>query len=368
MYLTYQYRIRSSSAERRLDKISYKVNYVWNYFNGLAKQNWRSIKQGNQGHFLKLEELTNLSSGASKDLGLDSQIIQEIAKTYIDKKYSENNKKKFFLRFRKYKKSLGWIPFKNQNIISPSVQKQSVSTITVAKKSKPDDSFQFCGKTYRYFKSRNFPPGAKLKCGSFSQDAKRNWYVNFVLEIPEQITVHPENPSKVGIDLGIKTIATLSDGSIYTRENLTKKYEDKLAALQQGNKKRQVRNLHHKIKNIRKDFTHKMTTSIVNNFVDIRVGDVKSSDIIENLPNSGKSVNDASWYSIKTQLHYKAIKQGGVFREVNEAYTTQDCSSCHERTGPRGKEGLNIRAWTCSKCGVVHDRDVNSAINISNRN
>ncbi len=365
MYLTYQYRIRSSSAERRLDKISYKVNYVWNYFNGLAKQNWRSIKQGNQGHFLKYEELASLSSGASKELGLDSQIIQQIAQIYIDKKYSEHNKKKFFLRFRKYKKSLGWIPFKNVNIVS---SKGNVSTITVSKKGKPDDSFQFCGKTYRYFKSRNFPPGAKLKSGNFSQDAKRNWYVNFVLEIPEQVKVHSENPSKVGIDLGMKTIATLSDGSIYSRENLTKKYEDKLALLQKSGKKRQVRNLHHKIKNVRKDWTHNMTTSIVNNFVDIRVGGVKSSDIIENLPHSGKSVNDASWYSIKTQLKYKAIRQGGVFREVNEAYTTQDCSSCGERTGPRGKEGLSIRAWTCSKCGVAHDRDVNSAINISNKN
>ncbi len=365
MYLTYQYRIRSSSAERRLDKISYKVNFVWNYFNGLAKQNYHSIEQGNQGHFLKYEELAGLSSGASKELGLDSSIIQEIAKSYIDKKYSENNKKKFFLRFRKYKKSLGWIPFKNINVL-PS--RKNIFTINLAKKGKPDDSFQFCGKTYRYFKSRNFPPGAKLKSGSFSQDAKRNWYVNFVLEVPETVMVHPENPSKVGIDLGMKTIATLSNGAMHSRENLTKKYEDKLAILQQSNKKRQVRNLHHKINNVRKDFTHKMTTSIVNNFIDIRVGDVKSAEIIENLPHSGKSLNDASWYSIKTQLHYKAIRQGGVFREVNEAYTTQNCSSCGERTGPRGKEGLSIRAWTCSKCRAAHDRDVNSAINISNRN
>ncbi len=364
MYTTYQYRIRSNSAERKLNKISYNVNFVWNYFNGINKQNYISIKQGNQGHFIFHKELINLSSGASKEIGLDSGIIQEIARIYIDSKYAT---KKYFLKFRKYKKSLGWIPFTNQAIISPSLQKKSIFTKTVAKKGKPDDSFQFCGKTYRYFKSRDFPPGAKLKSGNFSQDAKRNWYVNFVLEVPEQVTVHPEIPSKVGIDLGMKTIATLSDGSVYTRENLTKKYEDKLVLLQRGNKKKQVRNLHHKINNVRKDFTHKMTTSIVNNFIDIRVGDVKSAEIIENLPHSGKSLNDASWYSIKTQLHYKAIRQGGVFKEVDEAYTTQECSSCHERTGPRGKEGLSIRAWTCSKCGVVHDRDVNSAINISNR-
>jgi transposase len=62
-------------------------------------------------------------------------------------------------------------------------------------------------------------------------------------------------------------------------------------------------------------------------------------------------------------LEYKCAHAGIVFEEVNESHTTVTCSCCKKRTGPRGKEGLRIREWTC-ECGVTHDRDKNAAINI----
>jgi transposase len=73
---------------------------------------------------------------------------------------------------------------------------------------------------------------------------------------------------------------------------------------------------------------------------------------------------DAFWGSTKLFLEYKAKKLGGRFKLVPEAYTTQDCSSCKTRCGPRGLEGLKVREWQCTACGALHDRDVNSAKNI----
>ena len=80
-----------------------------------------------------------------------------------------------------------------------------------------------------------------------------------------------------------------------------------------------------------------------------------------------KRVYDASWSSFRDKLRYKAIAHGATFEEVNESGSTQSCSACGSKdstTRPKGIAGLRIREWTCSGCGVVHDRDTNAALNI----
>jgi transposase len=74
-----------------------------------------------------------------------------------------------------------------------------------------------------------------------------------------------------------------------------------------------------------------------------------------------KSVLDAGWSTFRTMLQYKSDDAGVWFEEVNEAYSTQTCSACDARSGPKGIAGLGIREWICPDCGVVHDRDVNAA-------
>lgn len=66
-------------------------------------------------------------------------------------------------------------------------------------------------------------------------------------------------------------------------------------------------------------------------------------------------------------LQYKCDDAGRWFKEVSEAYSTQDCSVCASRTGPQGRDGLGVRHWTCSVCQTEHDRDVNAARNIKKR-
>ena len=78
-----------------------------------------------------------------------------------------------------------------------------------------------------------------------------------------------------------------------------------------------------------------------------------------------KSTLDAGWSSLKTMLEYKSRQAGVIFEEVNEAYSTQICSSCGEISdnSPKGRADLNKRSWKCH-CGSVHDRDINGALNI----
>ena len=77
-----------------------------------------------------------------------------------------------------------------------------------------------------------------------------------------------------------------------------------------------------------------------------------------------KSVLDAGWGMFRTMLRYKCDDAGVWFEEVSEAYSTQTCSCCQSRTGPKGVAGLGIREWACEVCGTYHHRDINAAINI----
>ena len=77
-----------------------------------------------------------------------------------------------------------------------------------------------------------------------------------------------------------------------------------------------------------------------------------------------KSVLDAGWSTFRTMLRYKCDDAGAWFEEVDEAYSSQTCSACLARSGPKGIAGLGIREWSCVHCGAVHDRDINAARNI----
>ena len=94
------------------------------------------------------------------------------------------------------------------------------------------------------------------------------------------------------------------------------------------------------------------------------MGDVSSKKLAKT--KMAKSVLDAGWFMLKTQLEYKAIARSVVFDVVNESYSTQACSCCGaiSANSPKGRAGLRIREWTCYECGTAHDRDVNAAKNI----
>ena len=130
---------------------------------------------------------------------------------------------------------------------------------------------------------------------------------------------------------------------------------------QKDGKKRRVKTLHAKIANSRKDTNHKISHELTRDNNLIIVGDVSSSKLVKT--NMAKSVLDAGWSQLKNFLKYKATRRSGRLIEVSEYLTSQTCSCCGVVGGPKGLEGLGIREWVCS-CGTLHDRDINSALNI----
>jgi IS605 OrfB family transposase len=331
---TYKFRVKSHLGF--LNSQARKVNWVFNYCNDTQKQ---AVKRGNK--WLSGFDLNYLTSGSSKLLGMHSGTVQAIGEQYAQ---SRRQHKRPWLKWRS-KKHTGWVPLKGRYLKTKGID------------------FIWAGKTYRVFKSREIPEGAKIKDGSsFSQDSRGRWYLNVVLEIEAKTTT--SKGKAVGIDLGLKEFATLSDGRKFEGPKSTAKYAEKLAKAQRANKKRLALKLHDKIKNTRKDFHHKLSTQLAKEHSLIVVGNVSASGLAKT--KMAKSVLDAGWASFRRMLSYKSVMNGGSYVEVNEAFSTQICSSCGSKpdSRPRGIADLGIREWICSDCNAVHDRDVNAAKNI----
>lgn len=168
----------------------------------------------------------------------------------------------------------------------------------------------------------------------------------------------------VGIDLGLKDLATLSDGTIVKAQRLFRHYEAKLAIQQRAGNKKRVRAIHAKIKNSRAHHLHNASTEIVRNNSFIAVGNVNAAGLAKT--KMAKSIYDAGWSSFRHMLRYKARRHGAVYVDVDERWSTQTCSCCGSipASSPKGRASLGIRRWECSDCGASHDRDMNAARNI----
>lgn len=332
MITVFRYRVKSLSG--LLNKQARACNYVWNYANDVQKQALKWGKKWPTGF-----DLNKLTAGSSKELGLHSGTVNAVCEQYAK---SRSQKKRPFLRWRG-KKSLGWVPFKGRDI------------------KREGDAFRFAGNTFRVFLSRELPEG-KIRDGSFSQDGAGNWYINLPVDVAEAPARTIE--TAVGIDLGLKSFATLSNGEVVDAQRIYRNAEADLATAQRANKKRRVKAIHAKIANKRADFHHKLSTDLVKRFDYIAVGNVNAAGLAKT--SMAKSVNDAGWSSFRNMLRYKAIRHGAKVDEVSERYTTQTCHVCGCIAGPKGQTGLNERFWMCD-CGAEHDRDVNAAVNIRNR-
>jgi putative transposase len=329
--LTYRYRVKSRLGE--LNRQARAVNFVWNFCNDTQKH---AIKWGKR--WPSAYDLQKLCAGTSKELGLSASTIDKVCAGYHQSRRKINRP---FLRYRG-KRSLGWIP----------VRAEALSV--------KDDGFRFNGATYRVFKSREIPAGAKVLDGSsFSQDARGNWFLNVVIEVAD--TAAREPLRAVGVDLGLKDLAVLSTGERIGNPTHYRRLEAKIAAAQRARKRRQAKAAHARVANARRDHLHKAALGIVLRFDYIAVGNVNAAGLART--SMAKSVNDAGWSSFREMLRYKAIARGAWYEEVNERWSTQTCNVCGVIAGPEGRAGLNERTWTCV-CGTTHDRDVNAALNI----
>jgi IS605 OrfB family transposase len=330
--LTYKYRIKDETRRKILCRMAGSVNFVWNYCNATSRQAWKR-----DSRWLSQYDMQNLTAGCGKDLNLHSQTVQGVCEEHAARRKQFKLCK---LKWRSKKRSLGWIPFKS-------------SAVVVEK-----DRVRYNGCWFRLWMSR--PLEGQIKSGSFSQDSRGRWYINLQCSVE---ALEPQHGGRaVGIDLGLTDQVVLSDGQVFSRENLTNKHAQKLAVSQRANKKKQTRTIHAKIANQRKDWAHKVSSEIVEQANGIYVGNVSSGKLKKT--KMAKSVSDAGWGQLRSFLKYKAIRLGVNYADVPEAFSTVTCSACGARTGPSGLSGLGVRSWECSECGTAHDRDVNAAKNI----
>ena len=212
----------------------------------------------------------------------------------------------------------------------------------------------------------------QVKSITISKDAAGRYYVSFQGE--KEIKVLPSLDKSIGIDLGLTSFITTSDGEKVEPLRIYHKHEIRLARYQRMMSRRQkgsnnrrrtqykVGRLHVKIADIRNDFLHKLSTRIIRENQTVAVEDLNIAGMQKN-HHLAKSIVDAGWGEFVRQLQYKAEWYGRAFVKVNRWYpSSQICSNCGHKDG---KKTLGVREWICSECGIVHDRDINAAININ---
>lgn len=339
MQLTYRFRL-SDTCNSELTRQARAVNYVWNYCNETQQQ---AVRRGRR--WLSWHDLQKLTAGSSKELDVHAHTIQQVCQQY-DRSRRAKNKRWLAWRVsnpKSSKRSLGWVPFNKGHVKFTG------------------GAFVFRGRVYKAKVTRELQEGQTFGAGSFSQDSRGHWYINLPVEVEQR---QSQGTGSVGIDLGLKDLATLSTGEKIEHPRWYRNMEARIAAAQRAKKKKQVRKLHAKVKAQRSDFLHKASTNLVREHGAIFVGNVNASGLAKT--NMAKSVLDAGWSAFRQQLEYKAKRHQVLFKEVNEAYSTQTCSRCGSVEGPKGVAGFGIRRWVCS-CGAEHDRDVNAAQNIARR-
>ncbi len=214
-------------------------------------------------------------------------------------------------------------------------------------------------------------PQVKPKSVSISRQANK-WFISFRFDVEQQ---ESSGTNIVGVDLGVKSLATLSTGEVITGAKSYRKYEAKLSRLQwlnrnkarhSGNWKKaqlQIARLHRKIANIRKDTLHKLTTLLAKNHGTVVIEDLNVSGLMAN-HKLAKAIADMGFYEFRRQLTYKCELYGSKLVVVDRWFpSSKTCSNCGTK-----KETLSLseRMFQCSHCGFEIGRDLNAAINLKN--
>ena len=219
--------------------------------------------------------------------------------------------------------------------------------------------------------SRAIPKDAKLTTVTVSKDTAGRYHVSMLCD--DVVSARPDVAGKIGIDLGLTHFAILSNGEKIAAPNVFRKNEVKLAKLsrrlakkQKGSANRRkaklkVARMHARTADSRRDFLHKLSTRLINENQVIAIESLSVKNMQKNRCLS-KSISDAGWSEFRRQLEYKAKWYGRTLIGIDRWYpSSKRCSDCGHTVA---KMSLRTRAWTCTECESIHDRDINAARNV----
>lgn len=257
------------------------------------------------------------------------------------------------------------------------VERPGTGLVTLAKQTTPLD--------VRW--SRALPAQTLPVRLSVTRDRAGRHFLSLLVEeviapLPSAFLPGSREPKAVGLDLGLASLVTLDDGSKLEHPRLLRRYAERLARAQRelhrkvrGSKnrekaRRQIARLYALIGDVRRDMLDQFTTRLVRENQVLVVEDLSIVTLLRPARGKGRrrkaklnqSIIDAGWGELLRQLRYKCEWYGRTLVVVDRFFpSTRRCSACHVK-GP--KLDLSVREWTCGECGVVHDRDVNAAVNL----
>ena len=358
MIKTYKFRLYPTRKQR--EKLDWTLGTCRILYNSALvdrknsyEQTGKSLSYRTQAGILKLDKkiIPFLKE-------IHSQVLQDVLKR-VDKAY-----KSFFRRLKEKNGKAGYPRFKNQGRYDSITYPQSGFKIINGK-------LELSKIGHIKLKQHRFINGV-IKTAGVKKEINK-WYVCFSVEYCPAVKPVPDK--QIGIDMGIKSFAVLSDGKtidnpkylVRTEEKLKKK-QKRLSNKKKGSNNRKKAKIvlskaHKKVFEQRKDFQHKLSREIVDNYGYIAVEDLKIRNMVRNTHLS-KSISDAGWGQFLSFVTYKAEEAGCYVERVNPRNTSKTCSVC----GYVYKDmDLSVRSWICPVCHTAHDRDINASVNVLNK-
>jgi len=332
------------------------------YNNGLAERRiaWQTHQQaisyGEQANQLKAAKKTNKFLKA-----VHSQVLQDTLRR-LDKTF-----KHFFKRIKKGEKA-GYPRFKGKYRYDSFTYPQSGFSLDNGQKKLQLSKIGSISIRLH----RSIPAEGVIKTCTIKRDVD-HWYACFAVEHPDPGSQR-ELKKVIGVDVGLKSLLTLNNGESIENPRWFRNSDKKLAKEQRRKarkckgsnnrykQKKKVAQIHRKIRNQRKDFHHKTSRTLVDNYDLIVYENLMITNMVKN-PHVAKSISDAGWGQLMCFTEYKAEEAGTLVEYVSAYNTTQLCSRC----GKLVPKTLATRIHKCPYCGLDIARDHNSAITILSR-
>lgn len=354
----YRYKILpNKTQEQQLNQMLGNARFVYNWALKTRIEAYQKDKT-NVSAFTLMTELTKLKKQPEYDW-LNHSVAQSLQQSIVNMEKAFTRffrEKKGFPKFKSKHKSKQMVGFPQNTKIDFDKGKVSVNKIG----------------WLRARISREFD--GKIKTATIEKTATGKFFISITVELPDvKIKQKPiKKETAVGIDTGIKTFATLSDGTEIENQKHLKSNLQRLKVLSKrvsrkvkgsNNRKKAVKNLailHERIANQRLDFLHKTTTAIAKQYDTAIVENLNIAGMLKNRKLS-QSIADLGLGRFYSLLEYKMQERGGNYIEIGRFAPSSKLCTC----GTVNKElTLSDRTWTCKSCGLTHDRDLLAANNI----